>query len=75
MHFLLETVYPLDAAVLSDPVAVLRGPGVNARLVPTTAAIPPAHHTSQEDPPTGAGDRQWAPGVALCQTCNRKVMW
>lgn len=57
---------PLDATVLSDPVAVLGGPGVNAGLVPTTAAIPPAHHTSEKDPPTGAGDRQRAPRVALC---------
>lgn len=65
MHLPLYAIYPLDATVLSDPVAVLSGPGVNAGLVPTSAAIPPAHHTSQEDPPTGAGDRQRAPGVAL----------
>lgn len=56
---------PLDAAVLSDPVAVSGDPGVDAGLVPASAAVPPAHHTGQEDPPTGAGDGQWASGVAL----------
>lgn len=66
MHLLQHAEDPLNATILSDPVAVLGGLGVNARLVPTSAAIPPAHHTSQEDPPTGAGDRQRAPRVALC---------
>lgn len=66
MHLCLHAVRPLDATVLSDPVTVLGGPGVNAGLVPTSAAISPAHHTRQEDPPTGAGDRQRAPRVALC---------
>lgn len=65
MHLPLLAVCPLDAAVLPDPVTVPGGPGVDARLVPASAAVPPAHHTGQEDPPTGAGDGQWASGVAL----------
>lgn len=55
----------LDAAVLLDPGAVLGRPGVDARFVPASAALAPAHHASQEDPPTGAGDGQRSPGVAL----------
>lgn len=55
----------LDATVLLDPGAVLGRPGVDARFVPASAAVAPAHHASQEDPPTGAGDGQRPPGVAL----------
>lgn len=59
------TSRPLHSAVLLYPAAELGDSGVDARFVPASAAVTPAHHAGQEDPPTGAGDGQRPAGVAL----------
>ena len=55
----------LYAAVLLYPAAVFGNPGVDAGFVPASAAVTPAHHAGQEDPPIRAGDGQRPAGVAL----------
>lgn len=61
----------LHAALLLYPVAVFGNTGVDAGFVPASAAIAPAHHTGQEDPPIRTGDGQWPAGVALRESEGR----
>lgn len=62
----------LHSTVLFDPAAESGDSGVDARFVSPSAAVAPAHHASQEDPPTGGGDGQRPAGVALRES-ERKV--
>lgn len=55
----------LHPTLLLDPAAVFSGASVDARLVPTAAAMTPTHYASQEDPTTGAGDGQRPTRVPL----------
>lgn len=66
-----STSRPLHSAVLLYPAAVLGDSGVDAWFVPASAAVAPAHHAGQEDPPTGAGDGQRPAGVALRESQRR----
>lgn len=66
-----NTSRPLHSAVLLYPAAELGDSGVDARFVPASAAVAPAHHAGQEDPPTGASDGQRPAGVALRESERR----
>lgn len=61
----------LHSAHLLNPAAVFGGPGVDTGFVPASTAVTPAHHASQEDPPTGAGDGQRPTRVALREAEQR----
>lgn len=62
----------LHSALPLYPAAVFGNSGVDAGFFPASAAVAPAHHASQEDPPPGAGDRQRTTGVTL-RGSERKV--
>lgn len=55
----------LHSTIFFYPVAIFGNSGVDARFVLASAAFAPARHTSQEDPPLGAGERQGSTRVAL----------
>lgn len=55
----------LHSALLLYPAAVFGNSGVDAGFVPASTAVAPAHHASQEGPPTGTGDGQRSTGVTL----------
>lgn len=67
MHVGVARGWPLHLhpSLLFNPVPKFREPCVHAGLVPLSAAITPAHHTSLENPPVGFHAGQGAPGVAL----------
>ena len=63
----------LHSRVLLYPAAVFGDSSVDAGFVPASAAVAPAHHAGQEDPPTGAGDGQRAARVALRESERRVI--
>lgn len=64
----LVTAPHLHASLLLYPVPKYREPRVHARLVPLSAAVTPAHHTSLEDAPIGLHTGQGSPGITLRET-------
>lgn len=55
----------LHSTIFFYPVAIFGNLGIDARFVLASAAFAPARHTSQEDPPLGAGERQGSTRVTL----------